>query len=378
MERCSLCILPRTDYFSFDKDGVCVLCSAAKRAGQATVDAAKNAAVVEEYVEKMKRSGRGAEFDCVMGISGGRDSCYLLYLLVKKHNLRCLATYYRPPFTPDAIDANVRRLTQKLDVPLMELKIPVDYHIRIARELSVLWAKKPTPLIANMTCAPCKLIHRDIYKIAKSKNVKAVVFGGNRFEMIQLSSGAAKIAVTNTVSRAKEMHKLRNQLRKHMGLVGKGINALRGSWELWRYVPLGVKASVMYMSPHTPFIRSAYPNITCFEYFYHADWDETECNQALKEQGWELPPHAHSYWRADCTFAEIKNLMFRKMTGMTYMDAFLSNMVRAGVLSREEALKRVEIEGKPSPERLLECYKVLDLPEKCIRALEGEERISGL
>ena len=52
------------------------------------------------------------------------------------------------------------------------------------------------------------------------------------------------------------------------------------------------------------------------------------------------------------------------MTGMTYMDAYMSNMVRAGTLSREEALRRIKIEGTISAERLSEVCEILELPNE--------------
>ena len=47
---------------------------------------------------------------------------------------------------------------------------------------------------------------------------------------------------------------------------------------------------------------------------------------------------------------------------MTYVDAYLSNMIRAGILTRDEALRRVEVEGKISRERMKEACDTLDIP----------------
>ena len=79
--------------------------------------------------------------------------------------------------------------------------------------------------------------------------------------------------------------------------------------------------------------------------------------------GWELPPGCNSYWKADCDFAEIKNIMFKKTAGVTYADALFSNMVRLGYISREEAIARDETEGKTSEVRLKRALNTLGLPE---------------
>jgi len=158
------------------------------------------------------------------------------------------------------------------------------------------------------------------------------------------------------------------QIQKMLMVVRRGLSLLGAYPGLWRHIPLGIRASVLYIGPHTPFLRLRYPNIQPVEYFYHAEWDEAGGQAALREMGWELPAGFISTWKADCTFAELKNFMFHETMGMTYMDAMLSNMVRAGILSRDEALSRIEVEGQVCQERLADACRVLELPDGFYRA----------
>ena len=41
-------------------------------------------------VDDIKRSGRKHDFDCILGLSGGVDSSYMLHLVVKEFGLRPL------------------------------------------------------------------------------------------------------------------------------------------------------------------------------------------------------------------------------------------------------------------------------------------------
>ncbi len=360
VERCNLCILPKTSQFCFDERGICALCIAAAET-PAGEQAARNP-LLDDYIEKIRLRGRGRPFDCVVGVSGGRDSSYLLYLLTRKHGLRCLATYYRTPFTSDTTDANVKRLTKILGVPLAELAVSSDYHRRIAKEFTVLWSEKPQPVIANMACAPCKLINREVFRLARAQGVSAVIYGGNRFESVQIAPGAPANETMTTSTLAAKQFALGGQLRKGLQLTQKGLGALRMSSELWRYIPLGVQSSIMYICPHTAYLRFRYPSVFAFEYFCFGEWDQAESEKALAELHWELPLGCNSTWKSDCSFAELKNYMFRKMTGITYMDAFLSNMVRAGVITREEAIKRIDVEGRTSAVRLADACAAMGLP----------------
>ena len=134
--RCSRCVLPGDiPMLDLSSDGVCSVCTR-----QAAADAAAGGnadgegASLEEIIEDTRRRGRESEFDCVIGLSGGRDSSYLAYLLRKKHGLRVLAVYYRTVFTPEVTDQNVRRISSLLDIPLVEVdSIPWEYHRRVAR-----------------------------------------------------------------------------------------------------------------------------------------------------------------------------------------------------------------------------------------------------
>lgn len=74
------------------------------------------------------------------------------------------------------------------------------------------------------------------------------------------------------------------------------------------------------------------------------------------------PPGCNSYWRADCSMAEVKSSMFRQMVGVSYMETYLSNMVRSGHITRGEALARLRNEGKTSQRRLEHVAQVLRVP----------------
>ena len=68
--------------------------------------------------KKIKTDGKNKRYDCVVGISGGKDSSYLLYLVKKKLQLRPLAVHYDNGFDSDTSVSNILRICEKLDVDL--------------------------------------------------------------------------------------------------------------------------------------------------------------------------------------------------------------------------------------------------------------------
>lgn len=312
-----------------------------------------------DRMERVRERGKGKPYDCVVGVSGGRDSTYLLYLLTQKHHLRCLAVYHRTPFTSDTVDRNIRRIAKKLGVDFKEIQLSKEYHKRICREMILLWKKNPQSILINMACAPCKLLNRESCKITSKHNVPTIIYGGNIYEAVQIAAGTSKKQVLKGDSATA--FSVGNKIKSMFSLVWNGVKLLVQSPAMLKYLILGFKSSIMYINPHTFFLSLRYPKIKAIDYFFGGQWDEAHCEKVLQELGWERPDGCNSSWKADCCFAEIKNVLFQKTIGITYAEAFFSNMIRAGVLTREEALKRLQTEGKISTQRLEETRDILKL-----------------
>lgn len=357
INRCVTCIIPKTARgVEFNDEGVCSFCTNAENEKTPLEDPKEIEAELDRSIEDIRKTGEGKKYDCLIGVSGGRDSTFLLHRLVTKHNLRCIAAYYRTPFTPPETDDNVKRITKNLDVPLVEMNLSREYHWRIARKIALIWKKRPDPVLANLTCAPCKMVNVELFRVARRHEVKVIAIGVNKYEKFQLGAGQFK---ANT---PKGIDSLGSMAAKGMILLCKGFSLVACNMKVWRYIPLGFKASLLYLHPHMPYLRLRFPDISVFNYFSHIDWDEKACNEALDEVGWKLPSGCKSTWKSDCIFAELKNYMFQKSAGLTYVDALFSNMIRHRILTREEALERCRKEGRISEERFAELERILKLP----------------
>ena len=85
LKKCTKCVLPETyPHIHFDKDGVCNYCLNYEKQTFFGEDA------LNDYLEKF-RSNSGKP-DCIVGLSGGRDSCYGLHLLKTKYGLNPSST----------------------------------------------------------------------------------------------------------------------------------------------------------------------------------------------------------------------------------------------------------------------------------------------
>ena len=125
----------------------------------------------ESTIKKIKRSGKGKRYDCVIGISGGTDSCYLLHL-AKQWGLRPLAVNLDNGWNSNISVQNIKKLTQALDVDL--ITYVVDYEeikdlIKSYMKASLAWIDLPTDLAIKAV----------LYKIALKENIKYILRGND-------------------------------------------------------------------------------------------------------------------------------------------------------------------------------------------------------
>lgn len=116
---CSRCIYDeRVASIKFDDKGVCNYChqgdSLKEQFGTGTALGEKVFAVI---VEEIKKTGRGKKYDCVIGVSGGTDSSYMVYL-AKQWGLRPLAVHYDNTWNSAIATQNIRKVLNALDVDL--------------------------------------------------------------------------------------------------------------------------------------------------------------------------------------------------------------------------------------------------------------------
>ena len=116
---CSRCIYDeRVASISFDEEGVCNYCHQLE---QLKVDYGTGEKKGEEeflkIVEQIKEDGKGKKYDCIIGVSGGTDSSYMLYI-AKKHGLRPLAVHYDNTWNSAIATENLRKVLTALDIDL--------------------------------------------------------------------------------------------------------------------------------------------------------------------------------------------------------------------------------------------------------------------
>lgn len=116
---CSRCIYDaRVASISFDQNGVCNYCHQIDRlVEEYGTGQPKGNAKLQQFIEEIKKAGKRKKYDCIVGVSGGTDSSYMLYL-AKQWGLRPLAVHYDNTWNTAIATENIRKVLSALGIDL--------------------------------------------------------------------------------------------------------------------------------------------------------------------------------------------------------------------------------------------------------------------
>lgn len=116
MKRCTQCSLPEThETISFDDTGVCNICRQ-HEFKQERIDWEQNKRALDLLIEEHRGIG---DYDCIIPFSGGKDSTWTLYYLVKEYKIKPLVVRFDHGFMRPNLEANVKRVSRKLGIDLI-------------------------------------------------------------------------------------------------------------------------------------------------------------------------------------------------------------------------------------------------------------------
>ena len=119
MKICSRCIFDnKIPNIQFNEDGLCNYCiqidDLKKKYKTGTKEGEK---MLNEIISEIKKSGERKKYDCIIGVSGGTDSSFLL-LKALEWGLRPLAVHYDNTWNTSIASENIRKVTEKLNIDL--------------------------------------------------------------------------------------------------------------------------------------------------------------------------------------------------------------------------------------------------------------------
>jgi len=116
MKRCRRCGLPETyETIEYDSYGVCNICLQHEYKKD-KIDWSERKRMLDSLVQDYRGK---SDYDCLIPFSGGKDSTYTLYYLVKEYKLKPLVVQFNHGFMRPNLLANNERTFKKLGVDVL-------------------------------------------------------------------------------------------------------------------------------------------------------------------------------------------------------------------------------------------------------------------
>lgn len=118
LQTCTRCLIPQTqETISFDSEGVCNICHGIET--KHAVDWPWRYEVLQALADEIRGSGA---YDCIVPFSGGKDSTFTLWYIVRQLHLNPLVVRFDHGFLRETVLANTQRTVEALGVDLMSFK----------------------------------------------------------------------------------------------------------------------------------------------------------------------------------------------------------------------------------------------------------------
>ena len=314
LKRCKKCLLPETyPAVGFDEEGVCSYCR----------NHSKRELFGEERFLDLIGSARGRDYDCLVGISGGKDSCYVAYLAKKTYGFRVLAVCYDFPFLVDLARANIRSVCDTLGIDLVTVtsKGNLEYrllqnHFKSVAATGTSWGQ----------CIFCHYgIEAILHREALERGIPFILGGITKYELWNLCSRAKLL-----LRRVKKL-----PLPDQMNFVHYQLKAYSLLVEQRRQFRIpGNNLFDVYRRANSPL--NGPQGINVFDYL---PWEQNAIEETLiRETGWVRPERSVS-WRYDCVLEPFLDYTYKKEFGISTVGLYLSHMIRDGLMNRADALE---------------------------------------
>jgi N-acetyl sugar amidotransferase len=171
---CTNCVMDTTDSsIIFDEKGVCDHCNNYYTNILPNWDTgAKGREELSKIIDKIKADGKGRDFDCIMGMSGGADSSYMLHLVVKEFGLRPLVFHVDGGWNSELAVRNIEVMIDKLGLDLYTEVINWEE----MKDFQLAFFKAGVP---HIDTPQDHAFIATLYNFAAKYNIKYILNGGN-------------------------------------------------------------------------------------------------------------------------------------------------------------------------------------------------------
>lgn len=290
---------------SFDKDGVSnYWFEYHARAKEKLIHGKEGELKWKETVALLKAEGKGKNYDCIIGVSGGVDSTYIAYL-VKQAKLRPLVVHFDNGWNSEIAVGNINKIIEYLDADLYTLVINWEEF----RDLQRAYIKAGVVDIEALTD---HATFGTLYRVAAEKNIKYVIGGLN-------------IETEQVMPKTWNYSKL-----DHVNILD--IHRQFGELKLKTFPIFNTAKKKYYLN---------FKKLTFISPLNWAPYNKEEVKRIISEEiGWVNYGGKHH----ESVFTKFyQNYILPTKFGIDKRKAHLSNLICSGQITKEEALKELKL-----------------------------------
>lgn len=302
---CTRCVMDSSDIeITFDDKGICNHCTEfLEKRVHYKYQGAETDLKLQSLIEKIKKSGKGKEYDCVVGISGGIDSSYAVWI-AKNFGLRILGVHMDNGWNSEEAVLNIKNIAQKLQIDYESYVLNWNEFKDLQRSFlkaSVPEAETPTDIA----------IAGALHRIAAKYGVKYIISGGN-------------FATEGILPRTWHYNSKDMRYLKH-------IQHVFGKVKLKKFPAFGFWREFYY---------KFFKRIQIVYLLNYIDYSKDEAVKLLEEKlNWRY--YGGKHYESKYTGFIQSFYLFEKF-GIDYRRATFSSLICIGDIQREEALKTLE------------------------------------
>ena len=173
IQRCARCVMDNAsdDSITFDEKGYCSYCNNIEKRLPLEYHPENGEKKIKEVFESIKTECAGDPYDCMIGVSGGLDSSYIMYL-AHKYGLRILAVHIDDGLDNPIAVSNINKLVNATGATYIAIKPEMDEYADIIYAM----LKASVVSLAN---GQDNLIWKALQEYGESNHIKYILDGNN-------------------------------------------------------------------------------------------------------------------------------------------------------------------------------------------------------
>lgn len=307
-QMCTSCVMDTSDsMIIFDNKGICDHCITFYKnilPGWHTDEQGEER--LARFVEDVTAAGKGKEFDCIIGMSGGIDSSYLTYVVKERLGLRPLVFHVDAGWNSQVAVSNIERLVDGLGLDLFTEVIDWDE----MKDLQLAFFRSG---VSHIDTPQDHAFFATMYKFATKHRVKYILTGAN-FSTECIRNPIEWMYYQSDSRQLRDIHR-------------------RFGDRPLRTFPL---TSILWHKVWLPFVRG----IKLERPLNHMPYIKADARQLLMEKfGWQAYPQKHfesrftrfyeSYWLPERFGYDVRRVQF-------------SSLILTQQMTREQALEELK------------------------------------